>query len=519
MTTLKNYKTVLIAALICVIAFLIRFSHLTSSPEGLYIDETSIGYNAYALLTTGKDEHARSWPLFFEAFGEWKLPVYIYSVFFAQLIIGPNDLAVRLPSVLFGTFTVLSAMLLAYEMGYIFNLKHPRILVLVTGILGCFSPWLYLFNRPGHEASSALFFQITGIWLFFYSVRKKSFWLLLCSFLSLALTVYSYNSSRIVSAVIAVYLFVFYIRTFSFKTWLVVLALSIIFLSPFIQFSFSPAGLVRFRQVSIVTGFNQESFQKVATNFWLNSSLETLFIKGDFYDKKPDEFGLLHLIELPFFVLGFLYLLYSLRHKQSWKAALLIVLVFFVSFVPGALTNPAPLALRTMLAVSSTLLFSALGFSWVYVFLSGKKSKIFLISFLVILIVSEFQFLKFYHLGYVQSSSERVWQTSQKKALTRLTHTFLAQPVIYVQGIRDINMAWYLKCNPRYFIERICIDENGREVLAVDSIQALPVSESYIFLGLDKIPGATIIEVVKTAAGSDRYYLQSFTPAYSLHNN
>jgi len=79
---------------------------MTDSPAGLYIDETSIGYNAYSIVETGRDEHGRFMPLFFEAFGEYKLPIYIYSVVLAQLILGPSDLSVRLPSVIFGVLTI-----------------------------------------------------------------------------------------------------------------------------------------------------------------------------------------------------------------------------------------------------------------------------------------------------------------------------------------------------------------------------------------------------------------------------
>src|SRR3972149_10523981 len=97
-------KSLIILIAITFLGLILRAYKLTTSPAGLYIDETSIGYNAYSLITTGRDEHGKFMPLFFEAFGEYKLPVYIYLVALVQSVIGPSDLSVRIPSLVFGTF-------------------------------------------------------------------------------------------------------------------------------------------------------------------------------------------------------------------------------------------------------------------------------------------------------------------------------------------------------------------------------------------------------------------------------
>ena len=53
---------------------------LSASPPGLYVDEASIGYNAWTIAHYGVDEHGIHLPLFFEAFGEYKNPIYVYAV-------------------------------------------------------------------------------------------------------------------------------------------------------------------------------------------------------------------------------------------------------------------------------------------------------------------------------------------------------------------------------------------------------------------------------------------------------
>ena len=57
----------------------LRVWALGSMPPGLDTDEAAIGYNAYSLLRSGRDEYGEPWPFLFQSFGEWKRPVYIYA--------------------------------------------------------------------------------------------------------------------------------------------------------------------------------------------------------------------------------------------------------------------------------------------------------------------------------------------------------------------------------------------------------------------------------------------------------
>ena len=59
------------------VAGILRIYDISANPPGFFADEASFGYNAYSVLHTGKDEHGQI-AVFFEAFGEYKLPVYIY---------------------------------------------------------------------------------------------------------------------------------------------------------------------------------------------------------------------------------------------------------------------------------------------------------------------------------------------------------------------------------------------------------------------------------------------------------
>ena len=78
--------------IIAVLAFVLRFYKLGYVPLSLSWDEVSLGYNAYSILTTGRDEHGKWYPLVaFEAYGDYKPPLYIYATVPFVALFGLND--------------------------------------------------------------------------------------------------------------------------------------------------------------------------------------------------------------------------------------------------------------------------------------------------------------------------------------------------------------------------------------------------------------------------------------------
>ena len=72
-------KTSLILSLVVVLAFLLRLFLLGKIPLSLYWDEASLGFNAYSISQTLRDEHGTFLPVSnFVAFGDFKAPGYIY---------------------------------------------------------------------------------------------------------------------------------------------------------------------------------------------------------------------------------------------------------------------------------------------------------------------------------------------------------------------------------------------------------------------------------------------------------
>ncbi len=92
----------IILILILLTGIFLRIFDLTNNPSGFFCDEASIGYNAYSLITTGRDEWDQSWPIFFKSFGEYKSPIMTYSTIPFVAILGLNEFSVRLTSVFWG---------------------------------------------------------------------------------------------------------------------------------------------------------------------------------------------------------------------------------------------------------------------------------------------------------------------------------------------------------------------------------------------------------------------------------
>src|SRR6266481_297742 len=113
MKILKHKNWILIG--IIVLAFVMRFYHLNSYPA-LNADEASIGYDAYSLLQTGKDQHGNSWPIDFQSFNDYKPGFYVYLVAPFVATLGLNEWSVRIPNAFIGVLTVPVVYLLVLEL-------------------------------------------------------------------------------------------------------------------------------------------------------------------------------------------------------------------------------------------------------------------------------------------------------------------------------------------------------------------------------------------------------------------
>src|SRR3989338_7032275 len=117
---MKKYLIILIL----ILASVLRLWNLSNYPMGLNADEAALGYNAYSLLITGRDEHSHAWPINLESFGDFKPAGYAYMLIPFIKVFGLTEFAVRLPSAIFGVLAVLFIYLLSRDLFADTNIKY-----------------------------------------------------------------------------------------------------------------------------------------------------------------------------------------------------------------------------------------------------------------------------------------------------------------------------------------------------------------------------------------------------------
>ncbi len=199
---ISRWRVFFLVSILALAAFL-RLYRLGNYPP-LNADEAAIGYNAWSLLKTGRDEHGEAWPLHFKSFGDYKPGGYFYLVLPFIKWLGLNEWAVRLPSALLG----IASIYLVYALACL--LWQDEDLGLIWAFVLAVSPWHLHFSRGGWESNAALFFLILGVYLFFISLRPKnkfSFSPFQFSLLAFLAAMYTYHSARIVAPALIIGLF------------------------------------------------------------------------------------------------------------------------------------------------------------------------------------------------------------------------------------------------------------------------------------------------------------------------
>ncbi|MFA6450498.1 MAG: phospholipid carrier-dependent glycosyltransferase, partial [bacterium] len=180
----KETATLLLLAAIVAFGFAVRVARLDSAPPGFYIDEASFGYNAYSILTTGRDEFGTFLPLYTPSFGTGKNPVYLYATAASVAAFGLNETAVRLPAAVFGALTVL----LTYLLGA--ALTKRRSVGLLAALFLALSPWHIFFSRFAVETTSMVFFITLGVYLLVRGLERPG--ALAWGALALGVSLYTY---------------------------------------------------------------------------------------------------------------------------------------------------------------------------------------------------------------------------------------------------------------------------------------------------------------------------------------
>ncbi|RJQ25349.1 phospholipid carrier-dependent glycosyltransferase, partial [Candidatus Parcubacteria bacterium] len=109
--------------IIVAIAALLRLYQIGNVPPSPDWDEVSLGYNAYSIMLTGRDEYGELLPVIMRSFDDYKPALYSYFIIPFIKIFGLNTISVRLPSVVFGIIAVIATYFLTKELFKNSNIK------------------------------------------------------------------------------------------------------------------------------------------------------------------------------------------------------------------------------------------------------------------------------------------------------------------------------------------------------------------------------------------------------------
>lgn len=414
---------------IFLLALFLRLYQINGIPPSLNWDEVSLGYNAYTILKTGSDEWGQFLPLSFRAFGDYKLPLYIYFDVPFIKILGLNEIAVRLPSVLAGMGIVILVFFILKELTEDIYLSFFG--MFISSVL----PWLVIFSRTALEANLSLFLTCASFYLLLLSSKRKS--LLPFSAILLGLSAFTYNSSRVlILPFIFLAITFFGSNVFKRKELVTTLIFLLCSITVVIFQALTVDSSARFRWTTILDEgaitkinefrgssslpaiVNQTLFNKVtyfiseaSKNYFSHFDINFLFLKGgsNFQFSIPG-IGQAYLIILPLLLLG---IWQSIRQRKNWQ--LFILAWMLVAPIPASITRDAPHSLRAIFLTIPIILLTSLGIGWI----KNNLPKIFHLSVALVLLVlggNTYYFWQNYTIPYRENYSQ-AWQYGYKQAV------------------------------------------------------------------------------------------------------
>jgi 4-amino-4-deoxy-L-arabinose transferase-like glycosyltransferase len=410
----KINKEIIFLIVIVFIGSLFRFYRLGEIPVGFHQDEAFFGYNAYSILKTGKDMTGNFLPIHLQSF--WYSPG-LYSYFAIPFIVLFNltPFAVRIPSALFGTVTIIALYFLVKELFK--KYEHSNYLGLIASFFLAINPWSINLSRTATENIPVTFFVVLGILLFLYWIRDRKLFLLLISFLIFFTSLFVYQAPRAFLPIfIPVLLLLVYKKLSIKKLYPFFTMYLILIVIPVILFVRSPQLSTRIKSLSIFTSprtqllldetiredglmhqppvvariFHNKPLAYLA-NFVSNYS-NHLSYNFFFTDQalplryKIPDMGLIYLFELPLILIGVFFLL-----KNRMIEGIFIIAWVLLSPVSSALTfDDVPNLQRTVMLYPALAIISSFGLLQVYTLISGYRRylKQFIAVGLIIIIYS-----------------------------------------------------------------------------------------------------------------------------------
>lgn len=459
--------------IILILAAVLRIWNLNTVPPHLTPDEASLGYNAYSILKTGRDEHGKFMPIVFKSFGDYKPGLYIYTTVPFVAILGLNEWSVRLPSAFAGVAIVYVIYLISAQL---FPKRYT--LYAIIALVSATNPWLIYFSRGAWEVNLSLMLTLFGVYFFLKSLNTKCY--ILSTAVFFALTLLTYQGAKLSTGIVVLLLVIIYWKEFTkiARSHLAIAGIiGVLISAPIILSIFNgQAGRLEIfsvfsypRSIEYIQNMLNQGGEKIGdlnyylfhsepNNFlrgvlgrWFNHfSGRFLFFEGDWSNPRhsaPYQ-GVLLLSDLLFLAFGVIAFIKDKINKEK----LFVILWLVLAPLPAILSRDQIHAVRSLNMAIPLILISSFGLY--YLITNFKKySSIFFV----------FMFLSFVYFGdsyfiHLPRHSSKLWEYGYKQIVETVTpiqnnykkvvvQQSFAQPYIYFLFFSKYDPTKYQKEN------------------------------------------------------------------------
>lgn len=498
---------------VLLVGTILRFWMLGSVPPHLTPDEASLGYNAFSILKTGRDEYGNLFPIIFKSFGDYKPGLYIYASVPFVWILGLNEVSVRFVSALAGVFNILFIYLIAKKLFSYLNRGKIRFEI-IAAFVASINPWLIYFSRGAWEVNLSLALTLAGIYFFLTSDQKPK--RILFSVISFALTLLCYQGAKLSSSIVVILLLFFFtkkIKNIS-KKFLLASVLTGLLISIPILVSIFGGKVGRLTVFSVfssrrpqeyltkqltqgnetVGDFKYYLFHSEALNFargimgryFNHFSGRFLFFEGDWSNPRhtaPNS-GVLLLGDIVFLIAGFVFFIRKKLNKEGW----FFMIWLLTASLPAILSRDQVHAVRSFNMSIPLVFLISLGIYFLLISLEKlrKYSKRTLYLFLTLMtLVSYIYFLDSYFV-HLPNHDSNLWEYGYKQVVETVVpikenyekikvQQSFAQPYIY--------FLFYQKYDPVKYQKQAILTDSGFKgdvgyVEKIDNIYFSPIDWS-----------------------------------------
>jgi len=426
-------KTYIYLGIILIIACILRFWALGAIPSSPDWDEVALGYNAYSILHTGKDEYGAVLPFVLRSFGDYKPALYSYLTIPSVAVFGLTVFAARFPSAVMGVLGVLLMYFFVKELFGEYGNKqnktgnYAEILALVSAFLLAISPWQIQFSRTAFETNTGLTFNLLVGFFFLKGLKKP--WMLSLAALFAGLNLAVYQSERVFTPLLVVALVIIYWRELfavSKKYLSFAIVVGLLAVLPTALFIITnSSSLERAEGTSIFsekTQAVQDNVTRLANDtknhdvigmvidnrrviyikeiiggYLSHFDPNWLFVEGDNDRHHPPDMGIMYLLDLPFLLIGIYFFIFGNFGK---KIKSVVVSWLFLAPVPASVTFDVPHAVRTMNMLPMLLILAAIGYIAFFQLLLKKQNARHKDQIVRIIVICVFVFCAIWNFAY-----------------------------------------------------------------------------------------------------------------------